>query len=108
MNVNDLYAIGAEPIAFVDYLAVEKVDPERAGADCHRPAPRRRDLQYDHRGRRDSLLARDHKGFDLAGTAIGVMDKDKIVTGEKIRTAMFLWACQATGCTAMAIPWPEG
>jgi len=24
MNVNDLYAIGAEPIAFVDYLAVEK------------------------------------------------------------------------------------
>ena len=28
MNVNDLYAIGAEPIAFVDYLAVEK---ERTG-----------------------------------------------------------------------------
>src|SRR5512136_2978894 len=30
MNVNDLLAIGAEPIAFVDYLAVEKVELERA------------------------------------------------------------------------------
>jgi len=25
------------------------------------------------------------RGFDLAGTAIGVVDKDKIVTGEKIQ-----------------------
>ena len=37
MNVNDLYAIGAEPIAFVDYLAVEKVDPERAAQVKRRP-----------------------------------------------------------------------
>ena len=29
MNVNDLICVGAEPIALVDYLAVEEVDPER-------------------------------------------------------------------------------
>ena len=28
MNVNDLLCVGAEPIAFVDYIAVPKPDPE--------------------------------------------------------------------------------
>ena len=30
MVVNDILCVGAEPIALVDYLAVEKPDPERA------------------------------------------------------------------------------
>src|SRR5659263_744866 len=30
MNVNDLYAMGLEPIAFVDYLAMETVEPSIA------------------------------------------------------------------------------
>ena len=30
MNVNDLICVGAEPIALVDYLAVEEVDAGRA------------------------------------------------------------------------------
>ena len=30
MNVNDLICVGAEPIAMLDYLAVEQADPERA------------------------------------------------------------------------------
>jgi len=33
MNVNDLLAIGAEPLSFVDYLAIAK-DRERAPAWC--------------------------------------------------------------------------
>ena len=32
MNVNDLVCVGAEPIAMVDYIAVEQSDPERLGA----------------------------------------------------------------------------
>ena len=28
MNVNDLVCVGAEPIAMVDYLAVEQADPD--------------------------------------------------------------------------------
>ena len=31
MNVNDLVCVGAEPIAMVDYIAVEQSDPERLG-----------------------------------------------------------------------------
>ncbi len=85
MNVNDLYAIGAEPIAFVDYLAVEKVDPEQAAQIA---IGLRRGAELSNMtivGGETASLPEIIKGFDLAGTAIGVVDKDKVVTGEKIR-----------------------
>lgn len=85
MNVNDLYAIGAEPIAFVDYLAVEEVDPERAAQIA---IGLRRGAELSNMtivGGETASLPEIIKGFDLAGTAIGVVDKDKVVTGEKIR-----------------------
>ncbi len=85
MNVNDLYAIGAEPIAFVDYLAVEKVDPERAAQIA---IGLRRGAELSNMtivGGETASLPEIIKGFDLAGTAIGVVDKDKVLTGEKIR-----------------------
>ena len=42
MNVNDVVCVGAEPIALLDYLAVEQADPRRAGADRRGPEGRRR------------------------------------------------------------------
>jgi phosphoribosylformylglycinamidine cyclo-ligase len=85
MNVNDLYAIGAEPIAFVDYLAVEKVDPERAAQIA---IGLRRGAELSNMtivGGETASLPEIIRGFDLAGTAIGVVGKDRVVTGEKIR-----------------------
>ncbi len=84
MNVNDLYAIGAEPIAFVDYLAVEKVDPDRAAQIA---IGLRRGAELSNMtivGGETASLPEIIRGFDLAGTAIGIVDKDKVVTGEKI------------------------
>jgi phosphoribosylformylglycinamidine cyclo-ligase len=84
MNVNDLLAIGAEPIAFVDYLAVESVDPERAGQLA---VGLQRGAEISNMtivGGETASLPEIIKGFDLAGTAVGVVDKDRIVTGEKI------------------------
>jgi len=37
------------------------------------------------------------RGFDLAGTAIGVVDKDKVVTGEKIREGDVLVGVPSSG-----------
>jgi len=85
MNVNDLYAIGAEPIAFVDYLAVEKVDPDRA-AQIALGLKRGAELSnMTIVGGETASLPEIIKGFDLAGTAIGIVDKDKVVTGEKVQ-----------------------
>jgi phosphoribosylformylglycinamidine cyclo-ligase len=97
MNVNDLYAIGAEPIAFVDYLAVEQVDPKRAGQLA---IGLQRGAQLSNMtivGGETASLPEIIKGFDLAGTAIGVVDKDKIVTGEKIQVGDVLVGVPSDG-----------
>ena len=84
MNVNDLLAIGAEPIAFVDYLAVERIDPEQAAQIA---IGLQRGAEISNMtivGGETASLPEIIRGFDLAGTAIGVVDKEKVVTGEKI------------------------
>jgi phosphoribosylformylglycinamidine cyclo-ligase len=84
MNVNDLLAIGAEPIAFVDYLAVERTDPEQAAQIA---VGLQRGAEISNMtivGGETASLPEIIRGFDLAGTAIGVVDKEKVVTGEEI------------------------
>lgn len=97
MNVNDLYAIGAEPIAFVDYLAVEQVDPQRAGQLA---IGLQRGAELSNMtivGGETASLPEIITGFDLAGTAIGVVDKYKIVTGEKIQVGDVLVGVPSDG-----------
>jgi phosphoribosylformylglycinamidine cyclo-ligase len=85
MNVNDLLAIGAEPISFVDYLALERHDEEfaaqigeglRKGAEISR---------MSIVGGETATLPDIVKGFDLAGTCLGMVRKDMIITGEKVQ-----------------------
>jgi len=97
MNVNDLYAIGAEPIAFVDYLAVEKVDPERAVQIAIGLARGAEISNMSIVGGETASLPEIIRGFDLAGTAIGIVDKDKVVTGEKIRVGDVLVGVPSSG-----------
>ncbi|HNU39855.1 MAG TPA: phosphoribosylformylglycinamidine cyclo-ligase [Methanothrix sp.] len=97
MNVNDLYAIGAEPIAFVDYLAVEKVDPERAAQIAIGLARGAEISNMTIVGGETASLPEIIRGFDLAGTAIGIVDKDKVVTGEKIRKGDVLVGVPSSG-----------
>ena len=33
MNANDVICVGADPIALLDYIAVEDADPDMLGAD---------------------------------------------------------------------------
>jgi len=87
MNVNDLICVGAEPIAMLDYLAVEQADPEalariatglKVGAEA---------AGVEIPGGELAVLPeliRGHPsphGFDLCGTAIGTVALDAIVTG---------------------------
>lgn len=97
MNVNDLYAIGAEPIAFVDYLAVERVDPERAAQIAVGLARGAEISNMTIVGGETASLPEIIRGFDLAGTAIGVVDKEKIVTGERIKEGDVLVGVPSSG-----------
>jgi phosphoribosylformylglycinamidine cyclo-ligase len=87
MNVNDVICVGAEPLALVDYLAVERADPEtlreiavglRTGAELagvEIPGGELAQLPE---------LVRGHPsphGFDLTAACIGTVALDAIVTG---------------------------
>src|SRR6476620_4889854 len=88
MDVNDLICVGAEPIAMLDYLAVEQADPEalariatglKVGAEA---------AGVEIPGGELAVLPeliRGHPsphGFDLCGTAIGTVALDAVVTGD--------------------------
>src|SRR4051812_15574552 len=90
MNVNDLVCVGAEPLAVLDYLAVEEPDPDvmaqlgaglKAGAEAAGvEIPGGEVAQLPE-------LIRGHpspRGFDLTGAAVGTVALDAIVTGDAI------------------------
>ncbi len=87
MNANDVVCVGAEPLALLDYVAVERADPEvlraigvglKAGAE---------QAGIEIPGGELAVLPeliRGHPspgGLDLAGTCVGTVALDRLVTG---------------------------
>jgi len=84
MNVNDLLAMGIEPLAFVDYIAIHEPDNEimrQIGEGLARGAEISKMTIV---GGETATLPDIINGFDLAGTCLGMVKKDKIITGERI------------------------
>jgi phosphoribosylformylglycinamidine cyclo-ligase len=87
MNVNDVVCVGAEPIALVDYLAVEEIDD----AVMHQIALGRKagaeQAGVEIPGGEVAVLPeliRGHPsptGFDLTAACLGTVALDRIVTG---------------------------
>ncbi len=85
MNVNDLICVGATPIAFVDYIAMEKPSPELNSEIGKGLAEGARQAGVHIIGGETSSLPEIVKGFDLAGTALGYVKKEDIITGQDIQ-----------------------
>ncbi len=84
MNVNDLLAMGIEPLAFVDYIAISEPDEEimkQIGEGLSKGAEISRMTIV---GGETATLPDIIKGFDLAGTCLGMVKKDRIITGGRI------------------------
>jgi len=90
MNVNDLLCVGAEPIAMVDYIAMQNMNIDIAkelsrglakGAKMAGIAI----IGGETASMPDVIRGVGDNGFDLAGTALGIVRTDDIVTGENIK-----------------------
>lgn len=97
MVVNDILCVGAEPIALVDYLAVEEPDPEVASEIADGLVKGAEESRIAIIGGETASLPGIVKDFDLAGTGIGFVDKDKIITGENIETGDILIGLRSSG-----------
>ena len=76
MNVNDLLCVGAKPIAFVDYLAMEKMDAMVAKEIAKGLEKGAEEADISIIGGETATLPEIIKGFDLAGTAVGIIEKE--------------------------------
>ncbi|MFC7134543.1 MULTISPECIES: phosphoribosylformylglycinamidine cyclo-ligase [Salinibaculum] len=82
MNVNDLVAQGVEPVAFVDYLAVEEPDDETAeeiGEGLREGAERAGVALV---GGETAVMPDVIRGLDIAGTCAGLAPKDALFPAE--------------------------
>jgi phosphoribosylformylglycinamidine cyclo-ligase len=86
MNVNDVVCVGAEPLAMVDYLAVDRANPavaEAIGAGLARGAEL---AGIEIVGGELAQLGDLIRGLDLAGACFGVVALDSLVTGSAIES----------------------
>lgn len=97
MNVNDTICVGSEPIAFVDYIAIDRPDPRvtsEVGKGLEEGA---RQSNMTIVGGEIAVLPELVKGFDLAGTCLGMVKKDRIITGQAVRPGDALIGLPSSG-----------
>jgi phosphoribosylformylglycinamidine cyclo-ligase len=103
MNVNDVVCVGAEPIAVLDYLAVERADPavmEAIGAGLKAGAEQ---AGVEIPGGEVAVLPeliRGHpspNGFDLTAACFGTVALDAIVSGAACAPGDALLGLPSTG-----------
>ena len=103
MNVNDLICVGAQPLALLDYIAVERAEPTLLEALGRGLAVGAADAGVEIPGGEVCQVPevlRGHPspyGFDLVGSAFGVVELDKIIDGKAVRPGDALIGLPASG-----------
>lgn len=91
MNVNDVLCVGATPAIFVDYLAVEKLNPEVVEQIARGLAEGAKQAGVAIVGGELAQIREmirgigEGKGFDLVGTCVGFVHPQKIVVGQNLQ-----------------------
>lgn len=103
MNVNDILCVGAIPFSMVDYIAVQTPHPslmEEIGkgllkgaeiAQISIPGGEVAQIREMLRGERENF------GFDLVGTAVGLVSLDRIIIGQDINEGDILVGLRSSG-----------
>ncbi|HET7054104.1 MAG TPA: phosphoribosylformylglycinamidine cyclo-ligase [Solirubrobacterales bacterium] len=85
MNVNDVICVGAEPLAMLDYIAIERADPavcEQIGVGLARGAEL---AGVEIPGGELAQLGDMVRGFDVAGACFGTVALAEIVDGSAVQ-----------------------
>ncbi len=99
MCINDVVCAGGEPLFFLDYIACGKNYPEKIAAIVKGVAEGCRQagaaLIGGETAEHPGLMPEDE--YDLAGFAVGVVDKKELITGENIRPGDILVGIASSG-----------
>jgi len=99
MSVNDILVQGAEPLFFLDYIAVGKLEPEQVATIVSGVARACKESGCALLGGETAEMAGFYAAgdYDIAGFAVGVAEKSKLITGQTIRPGDRLIGLPSTG-----------
>ena len=99
MCVNDILVQGAEPLFFLDYLAVGKLDPEQVADVVKGVAGACRESGCALIGGETAEMNGFYPEgeYDIAGFAVGVVEKSKLITSEKVKEGDILLGLPSSG-----------
>jgi phosphoribosylformylglycinamidine cyclo-ligase len=101
MNVNDIICTGAVPISFVDYIAANKNDEIKFKQIVSGLVKGAKEAEVPIVGGETAILPDLIHGkefsFDLAGMVVGILDKQDIILGDKIKTGDIIIGVNSSG-----------
>jgi len=97
MNVNDLICVGAEPLAFVDYIAVPESDPAAHSALGSSLAEGCQLARVTLAGGETATLPGIVIELDLSGTALGWFPAGHAITGDRLESEDVLIGLPSSG-----------
>ena len=98
-SINDVITCGARPLFFLDYIAMNRLEPERAAALVQGMAQACRAAGCALIGGETAELPGMYaeQGFDLAGFVVGAVERDAIIDGTTIQEGDILIALPSSG-----------
>jgi phosphoribosylformylglycinamidine cyclo-ligase len=85
MNVNDMICVGAKPLSFLDYIAIDHADAAMLDAVAVGLCEGARMAGVSISGGETAQLKDIVTGFDLVGMAVGRVALDKVICGRDVR-----------------------
>ncbi|BEU87622.1 phosphoribosylformylglycinamidine cyclo-ligase [Selenomonas sp. TAMA-11512] len=99
MCVNDILVQGAEPLFFLDYLAVGKLFPEQVAEVVKGVAAACKESGCALIGGETAEMAGFYPEgeYDIAGFAVGAVEREKIITSERVQAGDVLLGLPSSG-----------
>ena len=99
MCVNDVLCLGAEPLFFLDYVALDRDDPDRLAALVGGVAEGCRRAGCALLGGETAIMPGVYAAdeFDMAGFCVGVAERSRILDGTAVRPGDVLLALPSSG-----------
>ncbi|MGC8497294.1 MAG: phosphoribosylformylglycinamidine cyclo-ligase [Thermoplasmata archaeon] len=97
MNVNDTICVGAEPLAMVDYLVINRYEDwiaEQIGTGLNKGLEL---ANTELVGGETAVMPDLVNNIDLSGTALGLVKKDKLVSGSAISDGDLIIGLESSG-----------